>query len=409
MADIYAFRGFDQTRFDLSVLYYDALGAEFYDDSYSENRGRLIQDLLVVAYEAGNGIYGVGFGGSGFRSDGVRVTGGTVTVITEVRLVGNSYEQLWEFDRINLSLADIDAATQTLSRADDLRLIERALSGNDVFRLSFEADRAFGMAGNDTLYGNGGDDTLGGGTGDDMLFGGAGQDRLLMDSGNDLLDGGAGTDWVVIQGAQGVRIDLGVTGRQDTRMGLDIIRGVENIEGGVGQDTLMGNAQNNLLRGGAGHDRLEGRAGADLLEGGMGNDWMHGGMGADRLMGGLGNDTLIGGQGVDMLTGGAGADLFVFRSIGDSPLGAADLITDFRRGTDRIDLSAIDADWRTPGNQAFEITDRLTAGEGAQLVVQRLPQTNTTRILLDTNGDGQADGVIRLTGQLNLSEADFIL
>lgn len=409
MAQIYAFRGFDQTNFDLSVLYYDSLGAEFYDDSDTMNRGRLIEDLLVVAYEGAKDIYEVGFGGSGFRTNGDRITGGTVTVITEGWVAGSSYEQLWGFDRINVPLADIYNASLTLSRADDLRVIERALSGNDVFRLSFEADRAFGMAGNDTLYGNGGDDTLGGGTGDDMLFGGAGQDRLLMDAGNDLLDGGAGTDWVVIQGAQGVRIDLGVTGRQDTRMGLDIIRGVENIEGGAGQDTLLGNAQNNLLRGGAGHDRLEGRAGADLLEGGMGNDWMHGGMGADRLMGGLGNDTLIGGQGVDMLTGGVGADLFVFRSIGDSPLGAADLITDFRRGTDRIDLSAIDADWRMPGNQAFEIIDRLTAGEGAQLVVQRLPQTNTTRILLDTNGDGQADGVIRLTGQLSLSEANFIL
>ena len=409
MAEIYAFRGFDQTRFDLSVLYYNALGAEFFDNSYLQNRGRLIEDLLVVAYEDGGGVYGVGLGGSGFRSDGSRITGGTVTVITEIRMDGSAYEALWEFDRISVSLADLEAATRTLSRADDQRVLERALSGHDTFRLSFEADRAFGMSGNDTLYGNGGDDTLGGGTGDDQLFGGAGQDRLQLDSGNDLLDGGTGNDWVVVQGSQGARIDLGLTGRQDTRMGLDIIRDIENAEGGAGRDTLLGNWQANTLRGGAGDDRLEGRGGADLLEGGLGHDWLHGGMGADRLNGGLGQDTLTGGLGLDVLTGGAGADLFVFRAMAESRPGAGDLITDFRPGTDRIDLSGIDADWRLPGNQAFRMADRLTPGEAGQLVVQHLPQTDTTRILLDADGDGRVDGVIRLAGIVTLSEADFIL
>ncbi|MFM6251660.1 MAG: M10 family metallopeptidase C-terminal domain-containing protein, partial [Dolichospermum sp.] len=50
-----------------------------------------------------------------------------------------------------------------------------------------------------------------------------------------------------------------------------------------------------------------------------------------------GNDTLNGGAGADILTGGVGSDIFVFR-FGQSPVSAADRITDFAIGTDRIDL-----------------------------------------------------------------------
>ncbi|WP_042250278.1 calcium-binding protein [Paracoccus sp. PAMC 22219] len=306
MAQIYAFRSFDQLNFDLSPIHFNAIGAEFQNDSFTQNRGRVIEDLLVVAYEERGDFYGIGFGGTGFRSDGSRITGGNVTLISQVSSDGFGYEPTWEVDRISIPLADLYDAMTTRSTVDDQRLVSRALSGNDVFTLSFEDDRAFGMAGNDTLYGNGGNDILGGGVGNDMLFGGSGSDRLQVDAGNDLIDGGAGIDTVVLQGAQGGRIDLALTGRQDTRHGLDTIRGVENADGGAGNDTLLGNAQGNLLRGNAGNDWLEGRAGNDALEGGFGNDRLHGGLGADRLAGGQGNDTLIGGQGADLLAGGAG-------------------------------------------------------------------------------------------------------
>nr|WP_231559063.1 M10 family metallopeptidase C-terminal domain-containing protein [Paracoccus sp. PAMC 22219] len=82
---------------------------------------------------------------------------------------------------------------------------------------------------------------------------------------------------------------------------------------------------------------------------------------------------------------------------------------DFQRGSDRINLSGIDADWLTPGNQAFQMTDGFEPGQGAQLMVQYVPQTNVTRVVMDVNGDGRADGLIRLSGQISLTEADFIL
>lgn len=449
MARVFAYRGFDQLNFDFSLLYYNSFDTQFDDNIYLERDGDLLEDLLMVAYESFGEIFGIGFAGSRFRVDGDRVTGGALQVVAEVKEIGGFYEEMWEMDGLNLPLVDLYNATLTRSTADDARVIDRMLSGNDRFELSFESDRAFGMAGSDTLSGFGDDDTLGGGTGDDMLFGGTGNDRLLLDAGNDALHGGAGQDWVVMQGTSAVRIDLAVTGRQDTRQGQDILSGIENASGGSGNDTLLGNAQANLLQGGAGNDVLSGRAGADRLvgmagndrlqggngadvliggagadrlvggqgddrlDGGTGNDLLLGGLGRDRLLGGAGNDTLIGGAQADMLTGGAGADSFVFRTLADSRAGQADLITDFRSGIDRIDLGGIDADRGRPGNQAFDFDGfgALQPGSAGQLVFRHI-QTGggrETQVLLDTDGDGRADGIIRLSGTLTLTEADFIL
>jgi serralysin len=136
---------------------------------------------------------------------------------------------------------------------------------------------------------------------------------------------------------------------------------IENALGGRGDDTLRGNDAANRLEGGAGADTLDGRSRADTLIGGAGRD---------RLYGGNWGDTLIGGGDADMLYGGIGNDVFVFRDAGDSLAGAADRIRAddvpaFEgagdQGGDVIDLSAVDADETTPGNQAFVLDgDRAT-------------------------------------------------
>jgi Ca2+-binding RTX toxin-like protein len=96
--------------------------------------------------------------------------------------------------------------------------------------------------------------------------------------------------------------------------------------GGIGANTVTGNASANSLSGGAGGDRLAGLAGADTLLGESGNDTLLGGNDADSLLGGAendsllgeagddrlfgetGNDTLLGGDGSDTLDGGTGVD-----------------------------------------------------------------------------------------------------
>ncbi|MXQ08085.1 hypothetical protein GQ651_09550 [Alphaproteobacteria bacterium GH1-50] len=57
----------------------------------------------------------------------------------------------------------------------------------------------------------------------------------------------------------------------------------------------------------------------------------------DTISGGSGDDILSDGAGSDVLTGGFGADLFVFAADG-----VADQVTDYRKGQDRLDLSAWD-------------------------------------------------------------------
>lgn len=171
-------------------------------------------------------------------------------------------------------------------------------------------------------------------------------------------------------------------------------------------ETLVGNSKPNVLRG----------TGADEMITGKGGD--------DTIKGGGGADTIRGGPGSDVLTGGAGPDVFVFRP-GDlpkvnyfdrwlSPLNARhDLITDFTPGTDRIDLSAIDANTHREGNQKFHFEGRQGLSDSRGELVYELYGTKAsarhTIVKGDVNGDGDYDFLIVLKGHHHLDAADFIL
>lgn len=59
----------------------------------------------------------------------------------------------------------------------------------------------------------------------------------------------------------------------------------ENISGGTGNDTLIGNDGVNSLDGGAGNDTVRGEGGDDLISVGLGDDSLDGGAGDDLLVG----------------------------------------------------------------------------------------------------------------------------
>ena len=96
----------------------------------------------------------------------------------------------------------------------------------------------------------------------------------------------------------------------------------------------------------------------------------------------------------------------MFTAIGDSKVATPDLITDWLAG-DRIDLSAIDADTKTAGDQAFHFG--ATPGHTGDIVVTYDATHNRTVVDLYIDKDAKADAEIWLTGNHTLSGADFVL
>lgn len=294
--------------------------------------------------------------------------------------------------------------------------------GDDVLKGNGANDRVFGEGGHDTLFGGDGDDTVVGNAGLDVLFGGAGHDRLDAGSGNDsivagsgndtvyagsgldTIDAGAGNDLVyggldrdtvVYVTSNAVTVDLAITTAQNTgNGGVDTLVDIECVSAGSGADTLSGTNAHNRLYGNGGNDRLDGRNGSDSLDGGAGRD---------TLIGGAGNDTLIGGIGRDVFTLGAGSDRVVFKTTADSVRVDPDQVTDFVRGEDRLDLSGIDANVLSGGNQAFVFKGSAFSGGAGQVIFKN------GILSADVNGDKVADLAVALTGITALNAGDLVL
>jgi len=169
-------------------------------------------------------------------------------------------------------------------------------------------------------------------------------------------------------------------GGQTTNVQIAYGAVIENAVGGGGDDVISGNSANNVLAGGGGNDSLNGLFGTDRAE------------------------------------GGAGADIFAFSSIGDSvdylrrsdgKKWTADVLGDFTSGVDRIDLSAIDANFGTAADDAFAFigTGAFTRRAGELRFEAR---DGFVHIFGDVDGDAVADFHIVASGTQVLA-ADFVL
>jgi len=208
---------------------------------------------------------------------------------------------------------------------------------------------------------------------------------------------------------------------------------IEDVTGGVGNDTLIGNAVDNNMIGGAGADSILGGAGNDTIDGGADNDRMFGGTGNDvfyvnhigdrvfenagegtdtvfssidfalspdvevltltgfanisgtgnglnnlitgnagqnTLLGGNGNDTIDGGAGADSIDGGTGSDYLAGGDRWDTILGGD--------GNDTID-GGLDNDqmYGGIGNDTYyvdNVGDRVNenANEGIDTVISTI-------------------------------------
>ncbi|TIV51200.1 MAG: hypothetical protein E5V88_17435 [Mesorhizobium sp.] len=320
-----------------------------------------------------------------------------------------------------------------------------------------------GTSGNDILVSSNGGATLVGGTGNDILLGGSGNDtyQFGLADGHDIIsDVGSGGDSIQIvtsapldstsigtlnfeRVSNDLVIDVGATEItvRDQYVGSGNVESIQftnggtvygyalssssyrlqtTLSGGGTDDVIASTSAGQALTGGNGNDLLfgnggddstiNGGSGNDLIVGGTGNDTLVGGGDNDTLVGGDGNDTLTGGAGIDTLTGGIGSDIFNYGSaVSDSPASAAnDIITDFVHGVDKIDLSSIDANTASGGDQAF-----LFGGFNANTVANSITWSEVggnTIVHVDVTGNTTADFQITLTGiNLGLTASDFVL
>ena len=118
---------------------------------------------------------------------------------------------------------------------------------------------------------------------------------LVVDAGSgiNVVEGGSGDDRIV-GGAD-----------RDTLYGGP---GADRVEGGGGSNWLRGNGGDDVVIGGSDFDTLYGDGGEDEIQGGGEFDYIYGGGGDDEINGGAGGDTITAGKGADHIVGGAGDD-----------------------------------------------------------------------------------------------------
>ena len=191
-------------------------------------------------------------------------------------------------------------------------------------------------------------------------------------------------------------------GRLTDNVGIAYGAIIENGVGGGGNDKLIGNDVSNKLWGNAGNDTLEGRAGADYLYGGAGNDRLIGGTGRDFMTGGAGNDTFVG----EIDSAGK-----VSSKVGNISI---DVITDFQSGSDKIDLSAIDASALKLGDQAFDWKGHAANKAIGDLSIRTFGNMTAAEAALGidldgVDGPGAAGHVTVVLGNTNGGTPDFAI
>lgn len=230
-----------------------------------------------------------------------------------------------------------------------------------------------GGEGNDTIVAGTGDDQVFGGSGGDRIFGDAGADRLFGEDGDDVITAGAGDD-TVFAGA-----------------GNDLILAELND----GNDVYFGEAGNDTLDMSAATTAITVNLGVGPLSNGTATGSL---IGSDTLWGienvntGSGNDTIIASNAVNVMIGGAGNDVFRFNTTAAAD---GDKVLGFEPG-DRLDFSNIDANLGTSGDQAFTILPGGAFTAAGQLAVTLELRADGDFTVIQGNIDGNLDADFRI-------------
>jgi Ca2+-binding RTX toxin-like protein len=337
----------------------------------------------------------------------VSVQGGSPTVV--------NVQQIQVFGLDGKDTIALDEANGALPKA-----ILTGGNGNDTLTGGSGTDQLFGQVGNDTLLGKGGADSLFGGLGNDVLTGGdandqirgeSDDDRMIWNPGDDtdLNEGGAGSDTVEVNGGGGAEVLTATPNGTRVRFdrldpapfSIDIGTSenlVVNANGGDDRFSATGNLAaliKIIVDGGAGNDTLLGSNGGDVLLGGDGNDFVEGRRGNDLAFLGAGDDVFQwdSGDASDTVEGQDGADTLLFNGGGLNEVFAAAA----NGGRVRLtrDIGAIVMDLNDVEN-----VDLSTLGGADKVFVNDLSGTDLTEINISlaaaiggTTGDAQLDTV----------------
>ncbi len=277
---------------------------------------------------------------------------------------------------------------------DRINIIEATSESDLVVANAGTTDLIFSGDGNDTIAYNI-DDVWGEGysaknsyTGDeisitgkirsyDAFDGGKGEsDTLYLTEGDDVIFlHDLISDNPTISGSRlfGIEVINALGGSDVIDLSSDIFTyGSVTINGSEGDDVLWSND---------GNDIINGEGGNDSIVGGRGDDILNGGDGDDVIKGYEGDDTLLGGIGKDILNGGSGSDIFDFTNIDWSKSENPDIIQDFEKGIDLIQIS----------NSGLSFDDLEISNDGVDTFI--LEENNEFAIILN--------------GVFNLSAEDF--
>jgi Ca2+-binding RTX toxin-like protein len=279
--------------------------------------------VTILGDDADNTITISRTAGGNILSNGVAIAGATVANTTMIRVFGRGGNDVIALDEAlgALPRAMLFGGTGTNMMAGG--------SGADLLFGGNNTDLLLGSGGDDFLFGRSGDDMLAGGDGDDLIFGEAGNDRMAWSPGDDtdLNEGGSGSDTVEVNGGNGAEVftvtangarvrfdridpapfalDIGTTEHLvlNANGGHDSFSATGNlaalikitVDGGPGNDTILGSNGIDLLLGGDGNDFIDGQQGNDVIFLGAGDDVVQWdpGDGSDTIEGQDGNDKLL--------------------------------------------------------------------------------------------------------------------
>jgi Ca2+-binding RTX toxin-like protein len=345
-------------------------------------------------------------GGGNLLSNGVAIPGATIVNTALIRVFGRGGNDTITFNEANGALpAGLlfgGAGTNTLTGG----------AGDDFLFGGSTNDVLLGKGGFDFLIGGPGDDTLTGGDADDQVFGLADNDRMIWNPGDDtdLNEGGAGIDTVEVNGGNGD--EQFTTTANGTRVRFDRLNPAPfsldigttenlllNANGGNDSFSATGNLAALIkitVDGGPGEDTLLGSNGIDLLLGGDDNDFIDGQQGNDVVFLGAGDDTFQWdpGDGSDTIEGQAGNDKLLFNGSAGSEIFDASANGGRVRFTRNLGTIVMDLD----GVENLEVN---ALGGTDTFIVNPLAGTDLTNILADlastiggVTGDAAVDGII---------------